>query len=185
MTAPPPAGWRLNTGSALVILSLIAPVFIPLVTATDLAADLKTAIAGLLVLGIPQVLMVLAVVIVGKAGFAEIKNRVFGTIKDAGGRVLGSVTRFAPAQTVSRTRHRLGLVLFCLPLLLALLGPHLDEIFPVLVRSGWIGPLGNVLLIASFFVLGGDFWGKLRALFIYDARPEGGQPAPGPQAAAR
>ena len=28
---------------------------------------------------------------------------------------------------------------------------------------------GDLLLLASFFVLGGDFWDKLRSLFIYDA----------------
>jgi hypothetical protein len=29
---------------------------------------------------------------------------------------------------------------------------------------------GDLLLLASLFVLGGDFWDKLKALFIYDAR---------------
>jgi len=27
-----------------------------------------------------------------------------------------------------------------------------------------------VLLVASLFVLGGDFWDKLRALFVHEAR---------------
>ena len=29
---------------------------------------------------------------------------------------------------------------------------------------------GDIMLIASLFVLGGDFWDKLRSLFVYDAR---------------
>jgi hypothetical protein len=29
---------------------------------------------------------------------------------------------------------------------------------------------GDLLLVGSLFVLGGEFWGKLRALFIYDAK---------------
>jgi hypothetical protein len=29
---------------------------------------------------------------------------------------------------------------------------------------------GDVLLISSLFVLGGDFWDKVRALFVYDAK---------------
>ena len=30
----------------------------------------------------------------------------------------------------------------------------------------------DFLFLASLFVLGGDFWDKLRALFIYDARAQ-------------
>jgi hypothetical protein len=29
---------------------------------------------------------------------------------------------------------------------------------------------GDVLFIFSFFVLGGDFWDKLQALFVHDAK---------------
>jgi hypothetical protein len=29
---------------------------------------------------------------------------------------------------------------------------------------------GDVLLVSSLFVLGGEFWDKLRALFVHDAR---------------
>lgn len=30
----------------------------------------------------------------------------------------------------------------------------------------------DFLFLASLFVLGGDFWDKLRALFVYDARAQ-------------
>ena len=31
---------------------------------------------------------------------------------------------------------------------------------------------GDLLLLASLFVLGGDFWDKIRSLFIYDAKAD-------------
>jgi hypothetical protein len=37
--------------------------------------------------------------------------------------------------------------------------------------------LGDALLIGSFFVLGGNFWEKLRALFIRTARVTSADPA--------
>ena len=30
--------------------------------------------------------------------------------------------------------------------------------------------IGDVMFVASFFVLGGDFWDKISALFIHNAR---------------
>ena len=31
---------------------------------------------------------------------------------------------------------------------------------------------GDLVLFLSVFVLGGDFWDKLRSLFVYDARAQ-------------
>jgi hypothetical protein len=37
--------------------------------------------------------------------------------------------------------------------------------------------IGDVIFVASLFVLGGDFWDKIRALFVYRARVQlSGQP---------
>lgn len=157
---PPPSGWRLKLGFVLVVSSLFSAAFIPVIAALPLSTELKATISGLLVFGIPQCLMVLAVILVGKSGFAYIKDRVFGSFK-----------RLAPPQTVSRTRYRIGLVMFCLPLVLAFVGPYADALMLGLGASEWqFGLIGDVLFVASFLVLGGDFWDKLRALFIHDAR---------------
>jgi hypothetical protein len=32
------------------------------------------------------------------------------------------------------------------------------------------GAIGDTLFLTSFFVLGGEFWDKVKALFIYEAR---------------
>ncbi|MNJ80684.1 hypothetical protein D3C77_791590 [compost metagenome] len=61
--------------------------------------------------------------------------------------------------------------MFCLPLVTALLEPYVDNLWPGLRPNLWqVQLLGDLMLIASFFVLGGNFWEKLRALFIRTAR---------------
>ncbi len=88
------------------VLTLISPVFIPLVSATGLPIKWKTALSGLLVVGIPQLLTLLAIVFLRKSGFNYIKERMFGFLK-----------RYALPSTVSRTRYHIGLVMFLLPFL--------------------------------------------------------------------
>ena len=68
-----PKGWRLGVASVLIVLSLSSVLFGPLVAGMDLSTEVKTAISGLLVLGLPQLLMIIAVTIVGKSGFNYIK----------------------------------------------------------------------------------------------------------------
>ncbi len=36
----------------------------------------------------------------------------------------------------------------------------------------WLAIAGDVMLLASVFVLGGEFWDKLRALFVHEARAD-------------
>ncbi|MGD1986316.1 MAG: hypothetical protein PVH74_11575 [Desulfobacterales bacterium] len=37
---------------------------------------------------------------------------------------------------------------------------------------GWRFRIGIFFFVASFFILGGDFWDKFRALFIYEAKAQ-------------
>jgi hypothetical protein len=162
-----PAGWRFYVGISLSVLSLIAPVFIPLVAATGLSTELKTAISGLLVVGVPQVLMVGAIAVLGKPGFQFIKQRAFGFLK-----------KFGPPREVSRARYRVGLVMFFVPLAIGWLAPYLAGRVPGYADYRIpIGICGDVLFLASLFVLGGEFWDKLRSLFVHEARVRFPEPA--------
>ena len=63
--------------------------------------------------------------------------------------------------------------MFCMPLASATLEPYVDQFFPGLRPNIWqLQALGDVMLIASYFVLGGDFWSKVRALFVRTAKVE-------------
>jgi len=96
----------------------------------------------------------------GKDGFNYIKGKVLGFFK-----------RHALPKEVSRTRYRIGLAMFLLPLFFGWLAPYVPDAIPGYeVHRFAVNFAGDLLLLISLFVLGGDFWDKVRALFVYEAR---------------
>ena len=156
---PPRSGWRLRLGLSVLIIGFASPMLIPVITATDLPSGWKTAISGALALGIPEIFSIIAIAIMGRAGFDAIKARFFSFLK-----------RHAPPDRVSKMRYQIGLVMFVLPLLFGWLGLYFAHYIPAYeVNRLSINIIGDLLLISSFLVLGGDFWDKIRGLFIHDA----------------
>ena len=152
--------WRLRLGTGLFFLGLIFPVFIPLALMIEMSDGMKTAVTGIMAVGIPELIWIAAAAVVGKEGFKAIRDKFFGYFK-----------KFGPAQEVSRTRYRIGLVMFVLPLLFAWLEPYLFPILPGYQSYRLIYNItGDILFISSFFVLGGNFWDKLQALFVHGAK---------------
>ena len=68
-------------------------------------------------------------------------------------------------------RHVIGLVLFILPVVPTYLMAYLPKWLPE-DSSGrlWVNLCADGMFLASLFVLGGDFWDKLRSLFVREAR---------------
>ena len=148
---------RLIVGAAVFVIGFLAPLFVPLVTSSELSTAWKTTLSGLLMAGIPELFMVITVGILGKEGYQYLKGKVFAFMKKHG-----------PPQQVSRLRYRIGLVLFTIPLILALLFPYMSHHFTFLEKiESWINIGGDVMFFTSFFILGGEFWDKIRALFTY------------------
>ena len=95
----------------------------------------------------------------GREGFDAIKSRFYRFIK-----------RHGPADRVSKTRYNIGLVMLTLPLLIALLEPYVSHFIPVYDTYRLAFSIaGDLLVLSSLLVLGGEFWDKVRALFIHDA----------------
>lgn len=154
------ADWRFKLGMVLFALSLFGPLmFIPLVASLDLSAAMTTSVSGAVLVG-ADVLLVVAAAVMGKSGYAYIKNRAFGFLK-----------QYAPPKKVSRARYNIGFVIFAIPILFGWFSPYAGTLVP-----GYEGNeitfavAGDLLLLVSLFVLGGDFWDKLRALSIYEAK---------------
>ena len=58
-----------------------------------------------------------------------------------------------------------------LPLAIALIEPYITLlVVPKLVPHWVYGAVNDTLFLTRFFVLGGEFWEKVKALFIYEAR---------------
>ena len=134
---------------------------IPVVNGSGLADGLKTTLNGILLLGFPKLFLIIAVAIMGKPGFAYLKRLIASHFR-----------RFAPPATVSPMRYRIGLIMFVALIVLGSIGPYVAaDALPTLQENRRIFAMaGDLLLLASLFVLGGDFWDKLRALFIRDAK---------------
>ena len=156
----PKAGWRFRLGLIILVVGWLSPLLIPVITRTSLATEWKTIISGLLAVGIPEVFTVAAIAIMGKSGYNLIKERIFSFLKKHG-----------PPDRVSLTRYRIGLVMFVLPVAFGWLGPYGIHLIPGYEAHRFVVSLiGDVMFVVSLFVLGGDFWDKVRALFVYDAR---------------
>jgi len=140
---------------------ILGLVLIPVVNATDLATGLKATLNGILLLGFPKLFLLLAVAIMGKPGFAYLKS------------LIGShFSRFAPPATVSAGRYRAGLILLIAMVVLGSIGDYVAaDLIPMRHEHPRLVALaGDLLLLTSLFLLGGDFWDKLRSLFVRDAK---------------
>ena len=153
---------RLTIGGAVIVVGFLSPLLIPLVASTNWSIGLKSAVSGLLALGIPEVFMIIGIAIVGKDGYQFLKEKLLVFLK-----------QFAPPDFVSPLRYRIGLIMFGLPILIGWAGPFLFHFIPGLHELPlWSFILGDLIFLSSFIVLGGNFWDKLRGLFIYSAKIE-------------
>ena len=150
---------RFIVGSAVFGIAFLAPLLVPLVTTSDLSTEWKSGIAGLLIIGIPEVGMLVAVAIMGKDGYEALKRILQRLFK-----------QLLPLRPVGRWRHRIGVAMFVTPLVMGWLFPYALGRLPELgERRIALGVVGDAVFVASLFVLGGAFWEKLGALFLRDA----------------
>ena len=158
-TAPerPAAGWRLKLGVAIFALSVVVPVAgVPVVAAFGMSAAMTASVSGAL-LASGEGLGIVAVAVMGKPGYFYIKSLLFGFLR-----------QYGPPKQVSRLRYRIGLVMFLIPVLFGWFAGYGADMIPGYTED----PLpyaigGDLLLLASLFVLGGNFWDKIRSLFVH------------------
>ena len=153
---PPDIGlWRFRLG--LVLFALVLPPYAlvaPIVLSHLSLSALATVTSALVI--IQQLLLVAATAVLGKPGFLYLKSKLF--------------RHLMPAHAVGTVRHRIGLVMFCVPFALAWIQTYAGHFISVSVANPlWIDVGADLLLVASLFVLGGNFWDKLHALFIREA----------------
>ena len=161
---PGSPGWRRKLGLFLFVLALASPVLSVLVRATDLPQEMRSALAGLLLFGLPMALMMAIVALIGQPAYTFVRRLVAGT--DPSSEVVGV------------TRYRVGLLLLVISILTSWLEPLLSPHMPVLeARKIPIGTVADGMVLVSLFVLGGAFWDKVHALFVHDARVVPGTPA--------
>ncbi len=155
-------GWRYKAGLSLFVLAVASPAFAPLVAFIELSAEWKAIIAGFLLVGGPEVFTVAAIALLGKSGFNHLKVTLFSWLK-----------QYAPKREVSRSRYYIGLTMLLAPLAFAWVASYVPQFLAFYTEHRLITNLiADLVFFASFFVLGGDFWDKIRALFVYEAKAQ-------------
>ena len=158
----PAAAWRLKLGVGMFIVSILLPIIgVPLTAKLGLSAAVTTTLSGGLLVA-AEIMGLAAVAVMGKSGYIVIKKRFFGFLK-----------QYGPRDEVSTRRYTIGLVMFWIPILFGWLSIYTREWIPGFTTN----PLpyaigGDILFLASLFVLGGNFWDKIRSLFIHSANAQ-------------
>lgn len=153
------SGKKIFCGLAVFIVAILSPLFIPLIIQLDISPELKAIISGFLVFGLPEIGILLAVAILGKDGFVYLKSRLLFWLK-----------RTVISTGVSRFRYRFGIILFSTTFFISFLIPYINyfSTAPVQKNHYYLNFLLDFLFLISLFILGGNFWDKLRSLFLYD-----------------
>jgi hypothetical protein len=157
--APPTA--RLWTGVGVFALGwLLTLSLVPLVTGSDLPTSVKATLTTVLVVVCPKIFLIASIAILGKPGFAYLKGVVMTFFRSVG-----------PPAEVGRWRYRIGLLMFFLPFLFILILTYFGHVLPGgKEATPFYLKGGDAVQILSLFVLGGDFWDKLRSLFVREAK---------------
>jgi hypothetical protein len=123
------------------------------------SAPFKAALWGVLFFA-PEVGTLAGVAIMGRENFDRFKRAAFA-----------AVGRIKPTGEIGPWRHKVGLVMFFLPIVPSYLQAYQPQWLPDSSPLRWQVKLAaDVIFFASFFVLGGDFWDKLHALFSRETR---------------
>ena len=157
--APPNPGFRFYLGLGVFILSVfILPIGIFL---QQFFSDhfWRAFILALFWASAP-VMKISSIAILGKPSYLWIKYKFW--------HIFVKVTR---PHEVSRLRYTIGLVMFCLPIIPNYIMSYAPNIITHAYHVRLIINISiDAIFIISMFVLGGDFWDKLRAIFTYTAR---------------
>jgi hypothetical protein len=163
--------WRYKVGFTMIVvgnLGILLALAMP-------ALGAGTSTVGAMVLG-GEALSLGSIIFLGKAGFKAIKSKFVGAIKTS------------YTGTVGKTRHYIGIVLLCANVVttftLALYawdsfaaatpkGPHpivwgLD-LAQQATMVEWLFLIGEINFLIAIYMLGADWWGKFRRIFVWEA----------------
>ncbi|MFH0801844.1 MAG: hypothetical protein V2A78_05590 [bacterium] len=150
---------RFRLGITFLVIGSILPLGAVPVAQSHLPVAVKTAVAGILFFGF-EIMAIPAVAVMGKENFELIMARVkawMGILK--------------PSGRVGPLRYNIGLVMFLLPMVPSYIMAYMPQWLPDDSPARlWVSLASDAMFLTSLFVLGGDFWDKLRALFVREAR---------------
>ena len=163
--------WRYKIGLSMIVgghVILLIGLVLPFL-------GMGAAISGAVILA-GEVISLASIVFLGIEGFKAIKHKIFGAVK-------ASYT----AQ-VGRPRHYIGIILLCANVLTTyaiaayawvvfaritpenpfpeILGLSFDQQESMVL---WLFLAGEITFLLAIYVLGADWWGKFRRIFVWEA----------------
>lgn len=151
--------WRFYVGSGLMVLALVMPVLALLVPLLGWSVAQSALAVGLLIAGGPEVVCLLAVALLGKETFQYFTYRAK--------KLLRRTVLDTPA---SKARYYVGLGINLASWLPLYLYGYMPEVLPAGHSRIAILAGADIVFIASMFVMGGEFWGKFRRIFVWEGR---------------
>jgi len=153
--------YRLGVGC--LILALLSPLSALLVPYLGFSAAATAALIGFLVVGGPEVFLIAGIALAGKEAWEAVKNRL--------GKMLEWLGLTRPA---GRLRYNIGILLLLganLGLFVLAYGPALfsNDLSPQITL--YLNLVCDVVMLISVFVLGSQFWDKLKKLFTWEDTP--------------
>jgi hypothetical protein len=152
---------RFVLGCILLGLGVLCGLTVPFLSFFHVTHN-KAAIISFLMLS-HHGLTFLSIAVMGQANFERLTEPVHKAAAKAGEKI-------KPAGNVSRERYKIGLIMLVTPLIVVTAMHLLNEFHFAHETRVAISLVMQTMFLASFFVLGGDFWDKARALFVWDAR---------------
>jgi len=148
---------RFVAGFALIGCAVLLPFAALLFPVFGLPSPSSSLLVGLLVAGVPEMLSLVAIALLGREGFPR-----------PGGRFRASSA--GVAQPVSKLRYYAGLVYCLLNSLPISLYAYAPQWMPGEPAKYFILVATDLGFILSVFLMGGEFWEKFRRLFIWEGK---------------
>lgn len=148
---------RLIFGGLVFISGFFSPLLVPVITNTSWSVALKTTISGLLIFGIPELFIVIAIAITGKRGLGFLKKLLYRYLR-------GFLSK-----NVTKLQYRIGLAMIFLPLIVGWLFPYLNDFIVIPQTTKIVISITlDVVMVLGVFIAGEIFWEKFKSIFIYD-----------------
>jgi hypothetical protein len=165
--------WRYKLGLGLIIIGNVGLVIGLLLPLLGLAPGGHAGLVGVLIIG-GEVVSLSSIVFLGKEGFKAIKSKVFAFVKAGYAAPVGPV------------RHYIGIALLCTNILTvyatmlyawtAFDATTAESPMPAVwgfdfAQQGslvlWLFLTGEFCFLISIYVLGADWWGRFRNIFVW------------------
>lgn len=154
-----PTTLRFKLGIFFIMLSCILPLLGLVVPFVGLPVYPTTFLVAFLLVGGPEICLIIGAALSGKRAVHLITEKVKRCF------------RRGPPMPTSKIRYTVGLVLLVLGNLILLIRDYAAPLFGVEVSNMTllgVNLVADVIIIVSFFVLGQQFWEKLKRLFTWE-----------------